>query len=112
MYKYIFVMAAMKKKTRDTYTHTHGDWIKLQEDIEGKMTTTSKRAGSQHRQQSAPQDDDYDEYVYYQYHPKSRPEGGYEYVQEPHGSERNDQQHPVQYHDERTSNNNAPIPRK
>ena len=77
------------------------------------MPTSPKRATSQHRQQqqqSIPEDEEYDEYLSYQYYPKAVPGGGYEYVQEPQRTQEYDQSS-EQYYDERPSNNSASIQR-
>lgn len=65
----------------------------------------SKRVASQSkvRQTAAPQthvenDDQYDEYIYYQYEPKKNPNGAYDYVPE---GDYNDEQ---QYYDQQNSN--------
>ncbi|CAF3654649.1 unnamed protein product [Rotaria sordida] len=57
------------------------------------MTTSSKRAASHKEQQLVQENEneDYDEYVYYPYYPKSLPDGGYEYVQDPQKSEEYEQ---------------------
>ncbi|CAF3314916.1 unnamed protein product [Rotaria socialis] len=70
------------------------------------MATSSKRVANQQQQQSVPEDDDYDEYIYYPYYPKSRPDGGYEYVQEPNKSDGHEKstQH---YYDENVPNNST-----
>jgi hypothetical protein len=69
------------------------------------MPTSSKRTANQQRQPSAPQDDAYDEYVSYSYHPKPAGGGGsYEYVQDR-------QQSADQYYDEPVPNNSAPMQR-
>lgn len=82
------------------------------ENIEGKMPISSKRTGSQQtnyryksQQQSIPQDNEYDDYVYYPYYSKMTPNNGYEYVQEP----RQYEEQPTQYYDTRTKNKSAPV---
>jgi hypothetical protein len=75
------------------------------------MPTSSKRIASQRQQQSVRQDDGYDEYVYYPYHPKSVPGGGgYEYVQDPQQSQER-QQSTQEYYDEPAPNNSASMQR-
>lgn len=72
------------------------------------MTTPSKRASNQ--QQSSLQDEEYDEYIYYPYYPKSRPDGTYEYVQEPQNSHEYERPR-REYYDEYAPNNSAPVQR-
>jgi hypothetical protein len=76
------------------------------------MPTSSKRAASQQRQQqrSIPEDEEYDEYLSYQYYPKPVPGGGYEYVQDSQRPQEYEQPS-EQYYDERPSNNSAQMQR-
>jgi hypothetical protein len=69
------------------------------------MPISSKRSGSQqtitrHQQQSVPQNNGYDDYVYYPYYTKTTPTHGYEYRQE----SRQYEQQPRQYYETRTTN--------
>jgi hypothetical protein len=81
------------------------------------MPASSKRTASQQQQQrqqqqSIPEEDEYDEYVYYPYVPKSVPGGGYEYVKEPQESKAYEQQPAEDYYDQLAQNNSAaPIQR-
>ncbi|CAF2392355.1 unnamed protein product [Rotaria sp. Silwood2] len=60
--------------------------------------TRSQQTAYHHQQQqhqeSVPQDNEYDNYVYYPYYSKTMPNNGYEYVQEPD-----------QYEDQRAQSN-------
>jgi len=76
------------------------------------MPISSKRSGSQqtisrHQQQSVPQDNGYDEYVYYPYYSKTTPNGSYEYRQE----SRQYEEKPRQYYETSTINSSAPVRR-
>ena len=72
------------------------------------MPTSTKRTANQ--QQSQPEDEEYDEYVYHSYYPKSVPGGGYEYVPEPQQNKEYEQS-TVQYYEEPVSNNNPSMQR-
>jgi hypothetical protein len=82
------------------------------ESIEGKMPIVSKRTGSQstisRQQQSIPQDNQYDEYVYYPYYSKSTPNHDYGYRQESRQYEQQQQQ-PEQSYQTRTTTNSGPV---
>jgi hypothetical protein len=77
------------------------------------MPISSKRSGSQQtisryqQQQSVPQDNGYDDYVYYPYYSKATPNGDYEYRQE----SRQYEQQPRQYYETHATNNSAPVRR-
>ncbi|CAF0890601.1 unnamed protein product [Rotaria sp. Silwood1] len=75
------------------------------------MTSSSKRAATKQEQQSVTENDEYDDYVYYPYYPKSLPNGGYEYVQDPQKSEEYEQPS-AQYYDEHEPNHSAPAQRQ
>ena len=71
--------------------------------------SSSKRVTNQHRrqqQQPAEADDPYDEYVYYQYAPKTAADGGYEYL--PEGEEYEERGEEQYYED---NNHSAPLQR-
>jgi hypothetical protein len=75
------------------------------------MPISSKRSGSQqtisrHQQKSAPQDNGYDDHVYYPYYSKTTPNGG-EYRQESGQYE----EQPRQYYETRTTNSSAQVHR-
>jgi hypothetical protein len=79
------------------------------------MPISSKRSGSQQiitrkQQQSVPQDNGYDDYVYYPYYSQSQttPNDGYEYRQE---SDQYEEQQPKQYYQTRVTNKSAPVHR-
>jgi hypothetical protein len=76
------------------------------------MPISSKRSGSQqtisrHQQKSVPQDNGYDDYVYYPYYSKTTPNGGYEYRQESGQYE----EQPRQYYETPTTNSSAQVHR-
>ena len=68
------------------------------------MSISTKRIGSQktnyHQQ---PQNNEYDDYVYYPYYSKPESNGGYEYAQESAQYEKE----PAQYKTKRSANNSA-----